>query len=258
VIRDCAADVVALQEVFDADTLDHFHDRFLLPAGTPPYPCRVCLPGNDGRGQDVALLSRIEPLEVISHADLRPEDLDLAPPEGIGPEIPIFRRDCLRVEFAHLTLFICHFKAPHPDADAAWPIRRLEAQAVRRVIEQRFKDPATARWLVVGDLNEPARRVDDPATAPVMPPFSVNLMDRVPEGQRWTYHDAWDDLYGRPDKMLASPALARAFPDAVPEVIREGLSLEARRHAGRHLPDVGHHRPHASDHAAIVVTFTGL
>ncbi|MDX5403422.1 MAG: endonuclease/exonuclease/phosphatase family protein, partial [Rhodobacterales bacterium] len=44
------ADVIALQEVFDIATLDHFHDSYLLDTGTAPYPHRHCLPGNDGRG----------------------------------------------------------------------------------------------------------------------------------------------------------------------------------------------------------------
>ena len=73
------------------------------------------------------------------------------------------------------------------------------------------------------------------------------------EGARWSAHDPWDDIYWRSDGMLASPALARACAGAVPELHREGLSLEAARHAGLHLPQVGHHRPHASDHAALVI-----
>ncbi|MBR9843261.1 MAG: endonuclease/exonuclease/phosphatase family protein, partial [Rhodobacteraceae bacterium] len=58
VLAEANADVIALQEVFDQKTLDHFHDAYLLPTGTAPYPHRICLPGNDGRGLDVALLSR--------------------------------------------------------------------------------------------------------------------------------------------------------------------------------------------------------
>ncbi len=72
------ADVVALQEVFDRETLDHFHDRFLLPEGVRPYPRRICLPGNDGRGLDVALMSRLPVGRVESHARLMPRDLGLA------------------------------------------------------------------------------------------------------------------------------------------------------------------------------------
>lgn len=253
VIRDLKADVLILQEVFDRATLDHFHDRVLIPTGAAPYPHRTCLPGNDGRGLDLALLSRIAPLEVVSHASTTPADLGLSPPPGQDPDVPVFRRDCLRVELPGLTLFAVHFKAPYPEASAAFPVRKLEARATRRLIERRFDDPAQAMWLILGDVNDPWHPAQPPATAPILPPFSVNLMERLPRDARWSYHDAWSGHYGRPDKMLASPALARACPDAVPDIHRQGLGLEAARHRGAHLPQTGHHRPHASDHAAVVI-----
>ncbi len=253
VIRKLDADVLALQEVFDSATLDHFHDQYLIPAKVPPYPHRICLPGNDGRGLDIALLSRIAPRDVVSHASLCPADLGLTVPPGLRAETPIFRRDCLRVELASLTLFLVHFKAPYPDPDAARPVRALEAAALRALIDARFDDPARAMWLILGDLNDPWDAQAPPATAPVLPPFSVNLMDRVPQNARWSYHDAWSDRYGRPDQILASPALARACPDATPHILRHGMALEASRNLGPHFPDVGRHRPHASDHAALVI-----
>ena len=75
------ADVIALQEVFDAESLDFFHDQFLLKAGSPLYPARTCLPGNDGRGLDVAVLSKVAPLSVKSHAHLTGMDFGLAEAE---------------------------------------------------------------------------------------------------------------------------------------------------------------------------------
>jgi hypothetical protein len=51
------ADVLALQEVFDAESLDFFHDHYLAPVAGP-YRNRLCLPGNDGRGLDVAVMAR--------------------------------------------------------------------------------------------------------------------------------------------------------------------------------------------------------
>jgi len=254
VIGDMKADVLALQEVFDRATLDHFHDNFLLPAGVRAYPWRHCSHGNDGRGLDIALLSRIAPLEVTGHAGLRAADIDL---RG-DPEKPVFRRDCLRVEFAGVTLFLCHFKAPYPDPASAWAARRLEARAVRRLVERRFTDPASATWLIAGDLNEPWEPDGNPASAPLLAPFAVDLMARIKEQDRWSFYDRWSDRYAMPDAFLASPALARAFPRAMPEIHREGLERAARRHAGVHLPSVGRNRPHASDHAGVVVEFAGL
>jgi hypothetical protein len=67
-----------------------------------------------------------------------------------------------------------------------------------------------------------------------------------------------DDFYARPDAILASPALAQRFPKARPELIRSGLPYEARRYHGPRLDTVGTHRPHASDHAALVLDLPDL
>lgn len=255
VLARTGADVIALQEVFDSATLDHFHDHYLLETGVAPYPQRHCLPGNDGRGLDVAVISRLPLRAVVSHATETARTLGIDVPDGVARDLPLFRRDCLRVEVGRITLFICHFKAPYPDAAATWPVRRAEALALRRLIGMRFHDPARALWLILGDLNEPRDRPKGLAAsiAPVLSPFSVDLLERLPEAERWSWHEPFGPDTGCPDVMLASPALAQQWPDACPKIIRSGLALEAGKPAGPRLPGVGAHRPHASDHAALVL-----
>lgn len=259
ILKRADADVVALQEVFDRETLDHFHDHYLVAEGASPYPHRVCLPGNDGRGFDVALMSRLPLDDVTSHATLTAGDLGIANPPERDPHEPVFRRDCLSARAGAVTLFVCHFKAPYPDPHGAWSVRRLEALAVRLLIERQFDEPAKACWLVLGDLNEP---LDEPrgerAIEPLTEGFGVDLVKRVPRERRWSYHLEDNDSYSRPDALLASPALAAAWPDAEPYFLREGLSRDAERYKGPRLPGVGEQRPHASDHAALVVDFEGL
>ncbi len=249
VIRAADADILALQEVFDAASLTAFHDRHLIPVGAK-YPYRACLPGNDGQGLDVAVMSRLPLDRVTSHAAVTPRDLAIDP-HGLSPDLPVFRRDCLEVELPGLTLFIVHLKAPCPDRAATWPTRRAEALAIRALIERRFADPAAARWMILGDLNQPPEA--PPAAAPVLPPFSENLLNRLPDDARWTWTDPTGTRRGHPDALLASPALARINPDALPEIHREGLSLKAHHAPARHLAGVGYHRPHASDHACAVI-----
>lgn len=246
------ADLVILQEVFDSETLERFNTHHLARAGLSPYPFAHCPPGNDGRGLDIAVLSR-RPVALSSHADLTATDLALAAPR---PDLPVFRRDCLMIEAGAITLFACHFKAPYPDPAAAWPVRRLEARAVRALIARRFARPEQGQWLVLGDLNDPGHGAE-PAIAPLLPPFSVDLFARLPEADRWTYYDVHSDSYSQPDAALASPALATRWPLAAPLILRAGLSFEATRHKGAHLPGVGRHRPHASDHAAVLLDLPG-
>jgi len=243
------ADLVLLQEVFDTETLDWFNTRLLPAAGLPAYPHAHCPPGNDGRGLDIAVLSRV-PVGIESNAHLTPTDLGL---DAAHPDLPLFRRDCLIIEAGDLTIFACHFKAPYPDPEAAWPVRKLEAEATRALIVRRFADPTQALWLIAGDLNDPASAGEERATNALLPPFSVDLMARLPADARWTYYDVHSGRYDQPDALLASPALAARWPTAVPKVLRAGLGHEATRHQGAHLPGVGRHRPHASDHAALLL-----
>ncbi|MHA6323781.1 endonuclease/exonuclease/phosphatase family protein [Roseivivax sp. CAU 1753] len=254
------ADVVVLQEVFDLETLEYFHDTDLLATGTRPYRHRICLPGNDGRGLDVALLSRRRVDAVKSHAALTPDQLDLVPPPEVNPDLPVFRRDCLMVTIGRVTLFACHFKSAYPDPETAWATRRLEALATRRIIERRFEAAEQALWLIIGDLNEPDTVGDSGPRAirPLEAGFSVDLLQRLPQADRWTYYDRHSGKYHCPDALLASPALARLWPDAKPVVVRKGLGTDSDRAGGPHYADVGRNRPHASDHAAVVIDLEGL
>ncbi len=254
------ADVIALQEVFDRQALDYFCETFLQPLGAAPYPFRVCLPGNDGRGANVALLSRLSLSNITSHASLRLADVGIDPPEGVDPDLPIFRRDCLTAQVGDLAVYVCHFKSPWPDAEKAWMTRRLEALATRRLIERHFPRPPDGLWLIIGDLNEPSatESAEERAIAPLETDFAADLMLRTPMEERWTYYDRQSGFYHCPDALLASPKLADQYPNATPRIVRKGLGFEASRFQGDRFTDVGKHRPHASDHAAVIINFPGL
>ena len=228
VLAHADAEVVCLQEVFDIEALDFFHDHLLRHAGASVYPHRFCLPGNDGAGRNVALMSRRQVDEVVSHAKLTAADLDLESLPGLKTDTPVFRRDCLLARIGALTLFLCHFKAPWPDARAAWPMRRREALAVLRLIERRFGGDKNALWLVLGDLNEPRDAPEGEQAIAPLRSFSIDLMERVPEAERWSYYEPGLERYSRPDALLASPALAKKWPDARPYLLREGLSRETQ------------------------------
>lgn len=247
-------DILCLQEVFDQDTLDFFHRHLLRATGIAPWPHRFCLPGNDGGGRDLAVLARV-PVRVISHAALIPADLDLPPAPGQRAERPVFCRDCLMIEAPGLTLFSCHFKAPWPDPAAAWDLRRLEALAVRRLIERRFAGDADPVWLVLGDLNEPAAPGPDSAIAPLTDSFAIDLLARMPAHDRWSFALPAEAGGGvsRPDMFLASPTVARRWPNAVPKIWRSGMGREIAADGAPRLPDVGPHRPRASDHALLTL-----
>lgn len=242
VIARIAPDVLCLQEVFDVATLDFFHDMFLLGAGCRPMASRICIKGNDGHGLNVAVMARLPPDEVTSHAEVTADDLGLPDNDDLLHGGSIFRRDCLQVRFGELTLFVCHLKAPYPDRARALAIRSLEACAIRRIVETAFETPAEALWMILGDLNMPTRPGNggDPGLSVLHDGFSVDLLQRRPAGDDWTFRmpDTGERL--RPDAMLASPALARLADGCVPGIERSGMEIAP-----------GLERPHASDHAAV-------
>jgi hypothetical protein len=201
-------------------------------------------------------MSRIAPERLTSHAAETAAELGLADPPPEVARGPVFRRDCLEVHLPGLSLFICHFKAPWPDRERAARVRRAEAEAVRHLVGRAFPDPAAADWIVLGDLNAPARRpgaARDTSLSPLTEGFAVDVMARLAPGAGWTFRLPESDLRARPDAILLSPALAARYPDARPVVFRAGMDRAAAATAGPVFGDVGRPRPHASDHAAVYI-----
>ena len=256
VIAEAQADIIALQEVFDAETLEFFYDHFLLPAGAPAYPTRICLPGNDGRGLDVAVLSKSEPLEVKSHAHLTGADFGLNDlPENLR-DYPLLRRDCLQLDYETFTLFVCHFKAPYPDLEKAFVVREAEARAVRKIVETRFADPEIERWIILGDFNEPTIGIAQKpsALAAIRKGFAQSLLDRLTPGEDWTFEVPDTHVRSRPDRMFVSPELAEEYPDAVPQIVRTEMSIWRSEETGNAACAASH----ASDHALVFVDLPDL
>jgi endonuclease/exonuclease/phosphatase family metal-dependent hydrolase len=315
------ADIIALQEIDSEAALRSFRENYLkklegphvaramraaIYAGSNPDPEQMrrereiaiaavnyrylkVFDGNDRRGIDIGLLSRIGWQNIASHADVTFGDLDVWP-EGIEdyregpPDQPrqvqrndrIFRRDLVEAEFIidsrPLTLFCCHLKSMTGGRPVTRAMRAAELEAIRKLIERRFSDhkggPAAANWAICGDFNDydeidGARDIRDYVTGASSPGalgvvlddgFAVNLMARRPPTDRWTSYHAPDDLYCQLDYILVSPRLAAANPEAVPEVVRAGQPWRAVRHEGARFPRIGWDRPKSSDHCPVVVS----
>jgi len=307
------ADIVCLQEVDNREALDHFYQRYLkrliepmvaaekrqvraemLRAGqgvNPDalyavdrrhyYDWRVVVDGNDGRGIDVGVISRL-PVSVRTHAHRTFQELDVwnedlrgwrdksgGRDRRLGPNDRVFMRDCLEIDLRFngrpLTLYTVHFKSMHPNRDFTRSYRRAEALAVKRIITERFGErTADANWIICGDLNDYTEIdgmpvVDDngrvvPSGVDVLTDsgFAENIVRRRAPEDRWTTYHGAEDQYAQLDAMLLSPALARANTDVVPEIIRMGQPWRAVRYQGPRFPRVGWDRPKASDHCPVV------
>jgi endonuclease/exonuclease/phosphatase family metal-dependent hydrolase len=299
-IAETRADILALQEVDNLDVLQAFFSNYVHRVCDLRYGHFKLVHGNDPRGIDVAFamrkgLAAPEALAVHSHHEASFADLDLYSDdvEGLGilPADRVFNRDCLEVAIdfgdRELTLFIGHLKAITDygeGREGTLPLRGVEANAVRRIVERRFgKDWRSANWIIAGDLNDFRERLTlggrMQETLPsgldvLLDDFAVNPVAALPERERWTYlyrelleaEDVVIEEHVQLDYVLLSPGLAAANPNLPVEILRRGLpyrvpldpgapdrSIGYLSTRGDRYPRVGWDRPKSSDHCPVVV-----
>ncbi len=300
-IAEARADIFCLQEVDNADALGAFEYGYLFKMMGKGFRRKYIMQGNDSRGIDVALMMRdetrdgqkIEFVRMTSNAHLTYDDLGLhnraLAKIGLAGNERIFKRDCLEIDLTigdiPLTLFLVHFKsmgASHNGEDGrdyTMPIRIAEAEAVRRIVTERFgKDRAASkRWAICGDFNDYRERIvitgdkwNGYAFEPVKERhscvnvllkggFAENVVERLDPMHRWTlFHTRGPDERHlcQLDYILLSPALARANAMAKPEIIRGGQPFRTIFPPGQEVerfPRAGWDRPKASDHCPVVV-----
>lgn len=277
VIRQARPDVVLLQEVESLHALRRFHDKYLIGVGAEPLPHLAVLQGNDTRGIDVGVLSRLPLISAASHKDLTLGELynagfawedygvsrrSLARDRLLGePLTPIFRRDCLEVqvlvENRPLTLFNCHFKSLGAGRAQTRAMRLAESFAVRHLLAQ-CRARGQANYLVGGDLNDFTETDGVPDEGHGLGPLldsglALDVVKRIADPtDRWTHFYPRDRVYNQLDYLLLSPALAARNPGP-PQILRAGQPYRAERSTAPRLPRVGWDRPKASDHCPIVM-----
>jgi endonuclease/exonuclease/phosphatase family metal-dependent hydrolase len=232
VIRGLDADVLVLQEMGPQPYLDELR-RDLKGEGVE-YPHAAVLDGPDAERQ-LAVLSRRPLTAVVPHRTVTFS--------YFGAQETV-KRGVLEVRFAtaagEVTLWAVHLKSRYTDRkdDPESAIRRRgEATAIRAMILERFPQPATERFLILGDFNDDkisaaVRRLSHrgaTAIAALLPAVDSH-------GTVWTYYYRKHDSYARVDHVMVSPGLRAAV---------EGGG--ARIYDG---PGVGG----ASDHRPVIVT----
>lgn len=239
-IRAANADVVALQEVDSHEVLRRFRTRRLAQMG---YEHTLLVDGNDPRHIDVAVLSRYPIVHARSYHHLR------------SGQHGLFSRDCLEVDVAvggqRLTLFVNHFKAMLGGRARTRNRRKVQADEVRKIVRDRFGPSAgDAPWIIAGDLND---YLDGEEGIGAVTGWdqAENVLDRLPEAERWTHFYESRGEYRQLDYLLVSRGLAQSSTGQ-PEVVRKGLCRKATRYSGERFAGVGDSRPAASDHCPLV------
>ncbi|MEK1900858.1 MAG: endonuclease/exonuclease/phosphatase family protein [Rhizobium sp.] len=300
-IADADADILCLQEIDNMAALQAFEYGYLYRMVGNGYRQKYLVEGNDSRGIDVAVLMReetrdgqkIELRDIKSHAMVTYREFGLFD-EEIGKtnrlDDKIFKRDCLELDLriggVPMTLYVVHFKSmgnPRDGLDgrqSTLPIRRAEARAVRRIIENRFGAGHTAskNFVICGDMNDYQERVDvigrrgtgyrfehqDEAESALdvfsKDGFAENVVRRREPFDRWTlYHSRGpeEQWLCQLDYLWLSPALAATNAKRIPEIIRHGQPYRTIFPPGQQVeryPRTGWDRPKASDHCPVVMT----
>ena len=202
-IRELNADVLAVEEVESRDYLDRFVNVFLADMG---YEHIVLFEGNDMRGIDVGLISRVPIGAVRSHRHVT------FPGHSGGTSR--FNRDVLVVtveppDAEPLDVWVLHLKSNSGGREAAEPIRLAEARELRRLLDAELAENPDARLLVMGDFN------DTPESA------TLSTIVGAQSGALWSVHaDLADpktltynegEFRSMIDFILCSPAMARQY-----------------------------------------------
>ncbi len=201
-IRNLRADVLVLAEVENRGVLRQFVDAFLSDMG---YEV-VLFEGNDTRGIDVAVLSRLPVGNVTSHRHLQFEDARGKPMR--------YQRDLLQVQIRPtgrepFEVFAVHLKSKGGDDDGGIDVRMGEARQTRRILDELLQRRPDARFVVCGDFNdtidsEPLRTII--GTGPTA--LATFVSDLSPD-ETITYNQP--PHLSMIDFILASPTMAQSY-----------------------------------------------
>lgn len=206
VIESSQADVIALQEVENIEILTEFRNSNGL---ADDYPHVVLVEGNDGRGIDVALLSKHPIKNVVSHKD------EVFPVKGQEPRG--FLRDLLQAdieipEYGPVRFFANHF-ASKRGGERSDSMREAEATAAREIIKRETANFPGQKYVMLGDFND----TPDSKSVEILTskdkdgwglvdafreePETVSYPTREKTAKKWGYK--------RIDQILLSPELAK-------------------------------------------------
>lgn len=240
-IRELDADIVALQEVESLPVLDRFNSRHLDGCR---YYHRALIDCFDPRFIDVAVLSRYPIVHLRSYRH-----------ETDAQGQYLFSRDCLEVRVdclgVEVVLYINHFKSMVGGRAETHARRRAQVERVARIVDSAWAEKGyRGNFAVLGDFND---YIDDHTAlgALVNHPHLENVVERLPEDERWTHYYAGGGEYRQLDYLLLPRPLAEKNGGRKPAIMRKGLPYRAERYAGLRFLHVGRSKPKASDHAPL-------
>ena len=245
VLRTVNADICCLVEVESRPVLKHFCiDQLPRTNSFQDYSFHMRIDGNDARGIDVAVASRVPVGRIRSHVDDRDQTGE------------IFSRDCLELELIHpqgfsLWMLLNHFKSKGYGAQSTSDDKR-KRQADRVVEILQGYDLKKDLVIVCGDFN------DTPDSNPLKSLLSVSDLHDVLRAtfsnpaDRWTYHYKKNEQI---DYMLVSKPLRDGLQTAGVE--RRGIfDVDKYTNAAIQAFNSVKQSKDSADHGALWADFT--
>jgi endonuclease/exonuclease/phosphatase family metal-dependent hydrolase len=198
-------------------------DVFLADLG---YEHLVLVEGNDQRGIDVALLSRLPVGRVVSHAELRFE------PDVRQDGAKNFQRDLLCVELRppgkeSFQVWVVHLKSKGGE-DTSELIRLSEARQIRQLVDQTLATEPAARFVICGDFND---QIDSKSLRTILGEGAQSLrtfFETVPPEDRITFNQ--EPYRNMIDFILGSPAMAERFVKDSYEIVHGSVESTGSDH----------------------------
>lgn len=243
VLKSLKADVVCVVEAESRGMLQHFNSQAM---GTKKFPRVLLIDGNDERGIDVGVYTKLELGRIQTHVYDR---------DAKGE---VFSRDCLEVELLKLPngkplhILCNHLKSQGYGPQAANDAKR-KRQAVR-LAEILAKYDLTKDFVVVaGDMNDTP---DSDALKPLLGVPNVHdildLQFGADASKRWTYR--YKGKGNQIDFLLVSKPLRDAFKQAGVE--RRGIWGIKKVTGEDGFASVTSKTTAASDHGAVWAEFS--
>ncbi len=225
-IKALNGDIVVLAEIENEAVLDDLNKVEL--GGV--YGQTILMEGNDPRGINVGVLSKIAPDSVVSHKD------DLFVLAGTnGPQYR-YSRDCLELHFTFnkraVIVLGVHFKAKVTPDDP--DKRQAEGQHTRKIADDLHAKQPDAAIVVLGDFNDTPGSYAVAAVAGAAPELFVDVADSVPAAERYSY-----DYMGKLeliDHQMANPLLHGMLDPASVVLVHAKNVDDASKFASDHSP----------------------
>lgn len=183
----------------------------------------------------------------------------------------VFSRDCLVADVElpggmTLTLFVNYLKSmldrkdPKNGRRNTRRKREIQSQRVREIVTSRFGPQAGSHpFIILGDFNDymESDLQGDPGITDLLEWNQVvNVVDRLPEEDRWTHFFKGNSdvpaAYRQLDYLLLSRSLADSNTQS-PYIERRGMPKRAKKYTGERFSGVGKDKPKASDHCPLVM-----